>query len=137
MAHRAVLRRDCEMTAVLCVGFAKHHFVDCNSGLRTHGRLLVGWTPILETGRSEDSFSLVPCSHSYSKLTYAADLCHKKSTVPSAFQNVKRRPSCNCRMALADVMDCAEGEGWRAWSCSCLHWVRRPARIRRTNRGSC
>jgi hypothetical protein len=57
------------MTPGVGIGFSKHHFVDSDRGLRPHRLLLLDWTPINETGVSEDSFNLASCFDLYSKLT--------------------------------------------------------------------
>src|ERR1700675_689580 len=79
MAHRAVFRRDREMPPGFRIGFSKHHFIESNCGLRTHRPLLVGWTPMHETGVGKDSFSLAPWFDLDSKLTYAALPFHNNS----------------------------------------------------------
>src|SRR5258708_13894822 len=79
MAHRAVCRRHGNVAASVSVGFSKDHFVDCNRGLPTHGLLLIGWTPIHETGVSDDSFNRGSCSDLDLKVTPAALARHKNS----------------------------------------------------------
>src|SRR5712664_1076936 len=94
MAHRAVCRRHGKMTPGVGIGFSKDHFVDSNRGLRTHGLLLIGWTPIHETGVSEDSFNKLSCSDLDLKVTQAALARHKNST------NFQRASECEAQSQL-------------------------------------